>query len=134
MTCALGKEMIQVYTLTVVYSGRFRKFFRRKKREYAQHKRMRSSQSESVLAPMLWRSRRRVGNSDGGIYLHMDPSCWTRAEKFRSFSILSLSEIAIHSCESHKFIHGHPASANFRFCKSSSHKRVRLLRGQNQAA
>ena len=53
MTCALGKEMIQVYTLTVVYSGRFRKFFRRKHREYAQHKRMRSSQSESVLAPML---------------------------------------------------------------------------------
>ena len=50
MTCGLGKEMIQVYILTVIYSGRFRKFFRRKNREYAHHKRVRSGQSESVLA------------------------------------------------------------------------------------
>lgn len=61
--------MIQVYIMTVIYSGRFRKFFRRKNREYANHKRMRSSQSESVLAPMLLR---RVGISDGSISdLHM---------------------------------------------------------------
>ncbi|CAL1131438.1 unnamed protein product [Cladocopium goreaui] len=42
-----------VYTLTVVYSGRFRKFFRRKHREYAQHKRMRSSQSESGVYSLM---------------------------------------------------------------------------------
>lgn len=42
-----------VYTMTVVYSGRFRKFFRRKHREYAQHKRMRSSQSESGVYSLM---------------------------------------------------------------------------------
>lgn len=38
---------VEVYILTVIFSSTFRRFFRRKKRELAHHKRMRSSQSES---------------------------------------------------------------------------------------
>lgn len=42
-----------VYILTVIFSSTFRRFFRRKKRELAHHKRMRSSQSESGIYSLL---------------------------------------------------------------------------------